>query len=133
MAIHRDYPNLTAEIVVNGVTLREYDDHEKPPPKTTTTYVEVASEDYFGVRYAIPAELFEEHSVMATVIVEGEVLQRISQNKKLYEGKGATGLVERSGAVIASKSFEQRLRFAKLETCVCSLIEKAHVLTITYR
>jgi hypothetical protein len=45
MAIHRDFPDLRAEVVVNGVALREYDDHEESPPRTTTNYVQVTPDD----------------------------------------------------------------------------------------
>jgi hypothetical protein len=67
--------------------------------------------------YTIPAGFLQDYSVMASVRVDSQDVHTNIHEKKDYQGEGSTHFVNASRAVVAGKSFKQKLRFSELETC----------------
>jgi hypothetical protein len=51
MVISNEYPGLTAEVIVDGCPLQEYDNDEDDKPSTITKYIEASSDKDFALRF----------------------------------------------------------------------------------
>jgi hypothetical protein len=118
MAIHSNQPGLEAEVIVNDEALPEFtDDDSELQPKTTTTYVEATSGEYFGVRYTVPADLFEHYGVQATVSIDGVYLQNHVKFQSWYIGQDLRkSIIRQSSGIVNRKEMGQKFRSSELST-----------------
>jgi hypothetical protein len=116
MAIYSDHPSLEAEVIVNDEALPEFtDDDSELQPRTTTTYVEATSGDHFGVRYTVPADLFEHYGVQATVSIDGVYLQNHVNFQSRYIGQDLrNSVIRQSSGIVNGKEIGQKFRSSEL-------------------
>ncbi|KAF2491026.1 hypothetical protein BU16DRAFT_141592 [Lophium mytilinum] len=91
MAILNDLPGLKVEIVVNGQTLKEYDDDDEDPeekPRTVTKYIEATSGASFEVRFTF-TRLFSlsMYSFAMDIYLDGKFMDNMCiQKNDLFKG-----------------------------------------------
>jgi hypothetical protein len=113
LAVHTDCPGLKAEVVVNGVVLKESDGDGQPPPLTTKKYVEVGSDAHFGVRYTIPKGLHGAMGVMVRLCISGSPMYRCVLTKKEIEMNGPR-IIASVIVNINDAKYDQAFRFSQL-------------------
>ncbi|KAJ4378252.1 hypothetical protein N0V86_005952 [Didymella sp. IMI 355093] len=82
MAIHKDYPGLKAEIVVNDKALPEYEDPNiKCEPNEVVRYVEAEAGAEFAIRYNYDKTLLKDHDLRRVAYVDGQSIQKKTTKK----------------------------------------------------
>jgi hypothetical protein len=114
MAVIDETPGLELRVLVNGQSVREYDDHPvKVPPKTAEKYIEAQSDATFEIHYSFKAPFPADRPVSMIVTLDGsDIDEPIVRPDELYDPKGHlnTGPVSYDG----SKWITQKYRFAPL-------------------
>jgi hypothetical protein len=88
MTISPDYPGLSAEVIVDGQPLKEYENNDttvEREPYTVVRYVRVNSNARFGVRVTIPTDLKCKHGVWINLKVDGEDIEWYCRLRKSIE------------------------------------------------
>jgi hypothetical protein len=116
MAISRVYPDLSAEVLVDGRACPEHRDDEETTPNTTSHYIEAEADELFAVRYHIPYDLFETYSIKAIVRVDGIDMRKCIFARHIFDYYGASRMINSSSAHVRGKDLGQRFRFASLDT-----------------
>jgi hypothetical protein len=77
MAIHKDYPGLKVEIVVNDKALPEYEDPDiECKPNEVVRYVEAEAGAEFAIRYNYDKTLLKDHDLGEDAYVDGQPIQK---------------------------------------------------------
>jgi hypothetical protein len=116
MAPSSNHPGLHAEVIVDGCPLTEYNDDEELRPNTTTVYIQSEAGEQFGVRYFIPASLFEEHGIKAEVSIDGVSMRKYIHDNYVGRLHGVSRFACASSAHVGRLYLGQRFRFAALDT-----------------
>jgi hypothetical protein len=114
MAIHPDYPGLSAEVVVDGQPLREYVDDELPQPGIVTTYIEVETNADFAVRYTIPKGLNGVCGVRGNLRIDGKNICSRNIVHKQLEKRDVTKCLDSLFLNRGTSSYTQKFRFSQL-------------------
>jgi hypothetical protein len=115
MAIHPNYPGLSADVVVGGdEPLREYDDDEPLRPHIMTKYVEVESDAHFGVRYTIPKGLHGTCGVRSNLIIDGKSVRSYTHSNKQIERHSITNRLDSILTTFGGSNYSQKFRFCQL-------------------
>jgi len=114
MAIHADFPDLKAEVIVDGEVLKEYDYDGQSQPLTTTKYVEVVSEAHFGVRYTLPMGLKGSIGVKASLKIDGTFMRCYSHKNNRMEKRAVTQSIDTAHSSIDGSSYSRKFRFSQL-------------------
>jgi hypothetical protein len=89
MVISNDYPGLTAEVIVDGYPLQEYDNDEDDKPSTITKYIEASSGKDFALRFRFSPPFSIQYGVEIGVSIDGERARLLTyQPKSLYKPEG---------------------------------------------
>ena len=74
MAVIPDLPGVEANIVVDGETLKEYNDDIPSPPKTISKYIEAKSGAVFEIEFKYTPPFSNKRAVSMIVAVDGNEL-----------------------------------------------------------
>jgi hypothetical protein len=118
MAIHPDYPGLSAEVIVDGDPLTEYrcDDNDvEDQPNTFTQYVQVDSDVNFSVRYTIPQGLYGAYGVRSNIKIDGKSVSSHNHNYEQVARRDVTKWVNTVYGTDSGMNYTYKLRFSKLD------------------
>ncbi|KAF2710613.1 hypothetical protein K504DRAFT_454880 [Pleomassaria siparia CBS 279.74] len=108
MAILTDCPGFEAQIVVDGIALKEYNDDEPTPPKTASKYVEVRSGATFEISYQFRPPFPNDRMVSIAIAIDGRVLDEpLVQAADLFnpDGFSSTGSLSTNGRESSVQKF----------------------------
>lgn len=115
MAIHKDYPGLKVEIVVNDKALPEHEDPDlESEPNEVITYVEAEAGAEFAIRIYYDQTFRWDQDVGEDAWVDGQVIKKQYSSKKLL-GRESTKYLRGAERVIAGQATEQTLCFGELK------------------
>jgi hypothetical protein len=127
MAIHPERPGLSAEVVVDGEPLREYNDDEHSSTRDANViakYVEVNNEALFGVRYTIPQGFSEEFGVKVTLTIDGKRVRSYTHNQYQVRlaKRNIMNCLDLCNSTVDGIKYTQRFRFSQLHIGNTSLV-----------
>ncbi|KAH6639651.1 hypothetical protein C7974DRAFT_410606 [Boeremia exigua] len=101
MAIHKDHPGLSVEIVVNGNALREYENNDQVhEPETVARYLQAQPGAKFGIRWSITEAFPSNRDISHSVWIDGRLISQLTNRADNLHDKT-------SRTVKAGKSFVQ--------------------------
>lgn len=115
MAIHQDHPGLKAEVLVNGVPLKEYDDDGEQQPGVVTKYVEVNADAPFGVSYIIPKGLTGECGTRSALDIDGKAMGRHTHQESSLEKWDRSFFYDCISSEVNGMLYTQKFRFSSLQ------------------
>ncbi|KAF1921828.1 hypothetical protein BDU57DRAFT_535431 [Ampelomyces quisqualis] len=120
MAVHPEHPGLSAELVVNGEALREYNDDEhtsKNDVIAIAKYVEVNEDAHFGIRYTIPQGFSNELGVHVNLKIDGNSVRKHTHNKHQlrHAKRDIVNCLDACNSTIDGVRYSQRFRFSRLQ------------------
>lgn len=117
MAVHPTFSGLSADVVVNGQLLAEYDDdeeNEELPPKTVTKYVLAESGTNFALQCTIPKDLNGPFGVRVKLMVDGKWLSYgMHTHESIARGNVKTEFVA-IATITQQRTYTQKFRFSPL-------------------
>jgi hypothetical protein len=116
MVVHPDHPGLSAEVVVDHQSLKEYDDDADGDPryKAVTKYVQVDVDSKFAVRYTIPQGLSGGCGVQSRLKIDGKGVSSRTHPPQQLLRRDCTRHFTRTSGHIDGRNFTQDFRFAQL-------------------
>ncbi|KAJ8118645.1 hypothetical protein OPT61_g396 [Boeremia exigua] len=116
MAVHKDHPGLSVEVIVNGEALREYDDKEHElEPKTIAKYIEVQPGTDFAIRSFVPKDFESDMDTSQHIQIDGQQIHRTLWRAKELHNRDSC-LIDSSRTFINGVWGQQKLRFGDLQT-----------------
>jgi hypothetical protein len=119
MAIHPNFPGLSAEVVVDSNPLMEYRDEDNKAGEQSdaiTKYVQVTSDTNFGVCYTIPKGLHGARGVRSNLKVDGKSVRSYNHSHAQLAKHNVTNCIDTVSSTIGGSNYTQRLRFSQLHT-----------------
>lgn len=119
MAVHPEFPGLSAEVVVNGEPLKEYDDDDHSSAgnwNNIAKYVEVNNEALFGVRYTIPHGFSEEFGVKTNLTIDGKHVRSYTHNQYqvVHSKRDIVKCLDECYSTVDGIKYTQKFRFSQL-------------------
>lgn len=122
MAIHTDFSCFTAEVVVDGKALAEYEDTDlKGGPREMIRYVEANPDSKFAIRWFFNKPIKAKRAMAVTVYVDGVFAYSsiVTTLELRSPAKKAPRMVDHLEKGKGYRWFKQELRFSTLEISKC--------------